>query len=173
MWSTIKCGGRDLENVFRENILAPCSLWTRINLMTSMAGSPKHSLDVGNCGMYSTPPTCRSPSSPDCRYQVAVCSILTYRCETWSLTTAVMKKRNGVNTQQNVRSFYGEMDPTRGTKHHLQFWPGSQHSCSQVQIARAHSAGGTVQSNVSGGGRAAQARHTWQHPHGCPPPHSG
>ena len=43
-------------------------------------------------------------------YQAAVCSILTYGCETWSLTPAVMKKLNGANSKMLTR-FTGKSIP--------------------------------------------------------------
>ena len=43
-------------------------------------------------------------------YKAAVCSILTYGCETWRLTPSVMRRINGANSKMLAR-FTGKTIP--------------------------------------------------------------
>lgn len=108
------CFGQPLENVFRSKYLG--SLFTAdgrqihdIKVTVTMAFSCcdklRHVLDSPD---LSVPLKLRL-------YQAAVCSVLSYGCETWTLYPAVMRTINGVNNRMIVR-FTGKTIPQEARK---------------------------------------------------------
>ena len=105
----IKCGGRELDNVFRSKYLG--SVFTadadqdhdinaRIAQAYTRCGKLRQVLDSLDL----------SVNIKLRLYQAAVCSIMMYGCETWSLTPAVMRKLNGANSKMLAR-FTGKTIP--------------------------------------------------------------
>ena len=73
---------------------------SRIVQALTRCGSLRHVLDVQQL----------SVGLKLCLYKAAVCSILTYGCETWRLTPTVMRKINGTNSKMLTR-FTGKTIP--------------------------------------------------------------
>ena len=106
---TIFCEGTPLKNVFREKYLGSVfaadadqmhDIKARIAQAVARCGNLRHVLDARDL-------------SVDLKlrlYKAAVCSILTYGCETWRLTPAVMRKINGANSKMLAR-FTGKTIP--------------------------------------------------------------
>ena len=98
----IRCDGKDLENVFRFKYLGTIftadakqqhDIKTRIAKAYSRCGDLRNVLDAKEL-----------PIKLKIRlYQAAVCSILTYGCETWRLTPPVMRQINGANSKMLAR----------------------------------------------------------------------
>ena len=105
----IHCEGHPLNNVFREKYLGTVfaadadqtrDVKTRIAQAFARCGKLRRVLDAQQL-----------PVGLKLRlYKAAVCSILTYGCETWRLTPSVMRKINGVNSKMLAR-FTGKTIP--------------------------------------------------------------
>ena len=106
---SIVCDGATLKNVFRFKYLGSVftadakqkyDIKTRIAKALSRCGELRNVLDSRD---ISTKLKIRL-------YQAAVCSILTYGCETWRLTPPVMRQINGANSKMLAR-FTGKSIP--------------------------------------------------------------
>ena len=98
----IMCEGVQIKNVFRSKYLGSIfaadadqirDIKSRIAQAFTRCGKMKHILDAERL-------------SKDLKirlYKAAVCSVLTYGCESWRLTPAVMRKINGVNSKMLTR----------------------------------------------------------------------
>ena len=105
----IHCEGHPLNNVFREKYLGTVfaadadqtrDVKTRIAQAFARCGKLRRVLDAQQL-----------PVGLKLRlYKAAVCSILTYGCETWRLTPSVMRKINGANSKMLAR-FTGKTIP--------------------------------------------------------------
>ena len=93
----ISCQGNQFENVtlfkylgslFAANDLQHRDIKVRIVMSMTRCGQLGHLLGDPNLG----------PNLKLRLYKVAVCSLLTYGCESWSLSDKVLRQINGVNS---------------------------------------------------------------------------
>ena len=105
----ILCEGHPLKNVFRAKYLGSVmaadgdqihDVRARIAQAFTRCGKLRHVLDAPHL----------SVGLKLRLYKAAVCSILTYGCETWRLTPATMRKINGANSKMLAR-FTGKSIP--------------------------------------------------------------
>ena len=96
--ASLKCEGEILENVYRFKYLGSVfsadsrhshDVKARIAQAFTRCGKLRHVFDANNLRIKLKLRL----------YQAAICSILTYDCETWSLTPKVMRQLNGVNSK--------------------------------------------------------------------------
>ena len=106
---SIRCGDQMLKNVFRSKYLGTLftadakqihDIKSRIAMAYARCGKLRHVLDSPDL----------SVSLKLRLYQAAVCSVLTYGCETWTLSPVVMKMLNGANSKMLAR-FTGKSIP--------------------------------------------------------------
>ena len=94
---------------------------------------------------------------------------MTYGCETCVVFNSGTHVKVERSKQQNARPVHGQNHSAGGQKCHLQLWLGTQHPCEEVQMDRTHSSGWTIKTDLSSGGRTAQARSARQHSYGHSP----
>ena len=99
---TIFCKGNPLDNVFKFVYLGSIfaadgkqlyDITARIAMANKRCGQLSH--------IFSS--SCIGPRLKLRLYIVAVCSLLTYGCESWALTDKVMRKINGANRRMLAR----------------------------------------------------------------------
>ena len=100
--SAVKCGEKSLENVFRFSYLG--SIFTA-NGLQSYDVDARVTMAMSRCGklrhIFDSP---HLPLKVKLRlYEAAVCSLLTYGCETWDLDTVTMRRINGANSVMLAR----------------------------------------------------------------------
>ena len=99
---TVLCNSTPLENVYKFKYLGSLFIAdaqerfyidARIAMATKRCAQLKHIFDSPNIG----------PRLKIRLYAVAVCSLLTYGCESWTLTDRVKRRINGANSQMLAR----------------------------------------------------------------------
>ena len=95
----IMCEGVPLENVTVFKNLGTLFSTDGQQIRDIISGSHRPFQDVGGCTYSVLNSKSLSVKLKLRLYEAAVCSILTYGCETWVLTDKVMTKINGANSR--------------------------------------------------------------------------
>ena len=76
-------------------------------------------------------------------YKAAVCSILTYGCETWRITPPVMRQINGANSRMLSRLTGKSIPQETRPPNHMFVQPGQGDKKAQVKVVGRHPKDGT------------------------------